>query len=141
MEPNSQPQVIKELFFSLIVENTQCTLEFLSKRMRKNQRSRSNFQLAFYSILWKYEKNINFYNMSNYLQTKSVVLHLHRQQWFLKSVQSVKCKFFTIFNLACRHFDLYFPHLLQINSLQQHTKMFSKIIFIITMLYLSIESG
>ena len=37
MEPNSQPQVIKQLFSSLIVENTQCTLEFLEKRCEKSK--------------------------------------------------------------------------------------------------------
>ena len=92
-------------------------------------------------MLWICEKNIYFYNMSNYIRTKSVVPHLHRQQIFLKSVQSAKCKLFTMFNLACRHFNLYFPHSLQSNSLQQHTKMFSKIMFIIRRLYFSTESG
>ena len=105
--------------------------------MQKNQKSRSNFQLAFIPCCGNAKKTFTFTICQIISEPKVVVPHLHHQQLFLKSVQSVKCKLFAMFNLACQHFDLYFPHSLQSNSLQQHTKMFSKIMFIIRRLYFS----
>ena len=92
-------------------------------------------------MLWKCKKKHLLLQYVKLYQNQKCCTTFASPTIILKSVQSVKCKLFTMFNLACRHFDLYFPHSLQSNSLQQHTKMFSKIIFIIRRLYFSTESG
>ena len=58
MEPNSQPQVIKQLFSSLIVENTQCTLEFLWKTMRKTKDLDLTFNWPLFRAVEMREKHL-----------------------------------------------------------------------------------
>ena len=141
MEPISQQEVIKQIFCFLIVEKYRVYPGiYCEKGYEKNQRSRSILQLAFIRCCGHAKKHLLLQYVRLY-QNQKCCTTFASLTITLKSVQSVKCKLFTMFNFACGHFDRYFPHLLQSSSLQQHSKMFFKIMFIIRTLYLSTDFG
>ena len=78
MEPISQQEVIKQIFCSLIVEKYRVYPGIYSEKgCEKTKDLDLSYNWPLFGAV-DMRKNINFYNMSYYMRTKSVVPHLHR---------------------------------------------------------------
>ena len=143
MDPISQQEVIKQIFCFLIVEKYSLPWNLPWKRMQKTKDLDLSYNWPLFRAVDMQKKHLllQYVQYVGLYQNQKCCTTFASLTIMLKSVQSVKCKLFTMFNFTCGHFNQYCPHLLQSSSLQQHSKMFSKIMLIIRTLYLSTDSG